>query len=237
MSIQLEPGIHGIDIRPRLYFNKYLYRGSIELRYGNFLWGVSRKRPKTREWFLHYVKDAKERWPRRYDSHMTMDRYERYCDWFFAIPKDAKFCLRSEGKTTSIYSNDLNFINTIAVVTGDVIISKAVVGVSKTVKYFRTTPKHKYRVYLRSQRTSVEVVAQLKKWLNEHSDKFHASPALNRVMYGRHFYSTTWLSSSHYIDYDVESLELFLQMHWDEILGKQYRLELYTNQNNITEQA
>ena len=97
------------------------------------------------------------------------------------------------------------------------------------VKFFARKPKHKYRVYLRSKRVDDSLHIELDE-LFKRTKSLYPSPALlvwartRSHRYGLWYFR--WTSSTHFIDYDDESVLSYLALTHGDILGRRYKLEM-----------
>lgn len=215
-----------IDCRERLYWNKFTYKARISLPNG------ARLRPD----------DILATFISRMDYYYRSERskkfikdnpgiYERYYAWRQSVPKDVQMAVRSEAGQTTFFCNDLELLKTLRTVHDSLITTKVVVVTAARImgiKFFRTQPKHKYRIYMRSKRVETAEYTKFTAFLREHSDKFTMSPAMKTSLYDhRNGYRTRWMSGAYFIDYDVRSLESWLHLMWDDMLGKHYELKQY----------
>lgn len=218
-----------IDLRDRLYYNTYTYRATVCVPRGSW-W---RPNSSQNEW-VSEMRDLA--FSRKSQSILaaTPDLYDRWWSWCNALPEQSRPQLRSEGRKTAVYSNDLQLLKSLSAVDPHNLIITRAVAATKTagVRYYRTKPKHKYRIYLRSGRVSRTEYTKFLAFIRAHSERLHVSPGLRRNM--RHDYDSglfphTWVSSSFFLDYDDPKVECWLQLSWGELLGKHYELRQWEN--------
>lgn len=224
--------VHYQDLRERLYWNKYTYRGRIQLPHG--------ARYRVGDTLATFMNRIVRYWLSDRSRKFVKNNpgiYDRYYEWRKSVPNNVDLACRSEAGFTAFYCNDLELLRSLNIVHDSLILTRAVVATKKSgTKWFRSKPKHNYRVYLRSCHVSEEQFGKLIAWLHQHNDKFTMSPAFSRtasdsrvsVWSGRRRY----LSSSYFIDYDVESLESYLHLMWSDILGHQYQLLQYHDEQS-----
>jgi hypothetical protein len=214
-----------------------MYKARFKLPHGN------KYRPDvTKQTFLHLVNNY---WMSNDSRNFVAQNPEmpgHYYDWRKSLPS-ADIMVRYEAGHTTIFSNDLEMLQTVESVVGrgNVRYTKVVIvpkSITTGIKYFRTQPQHKYRIYLRSRRISGDDYQKFVDFLREYRDKFRMSPAFITSTYSRHYghSSFRWLSSSYFIDYDTQSLETWLDLKYGEYLGKRYELRQHDDAVTATSQ-
>jgi hypothetical protein len=217
--------IDNTQYRDKLYWNKYVYRVTVNLpgatmchdaRNAENFW----KSCFELQWFSESRKDYVEK---------NKVKYLQYYNWLKNSAKNTDCKFRTESGYVSIFTNDGALVKEFRNAIPDSQCTKAVVSKHSEIKLFRTQPKHKYRIYLRSLRVDTEDYHALVDFLREHSDQFNISPAFHHhaIRYEQYKWRHKWLSSSYFIDYDQQSLESWLDLKFGEMLGKRYELRKY----------
>lgn len=215
-----------IDLRSGLYYNQYLYRATVRVPRGSWF-----KNGQTRDQFLDTMHGLalSRKTLNMLDGDPTL--YERWWDWcsVASIRPSTLPQMRSEGRKTALYSNDLALLQSLHTVDSEGLIISRAVNMEREpgVRYYRTTPKHKYRVYLRGGRVPRTEFNRFTAFLQKHSEHMHMSPGLRRAVrrdYDVSSFPYTWASSSYFINFDDPKVECWLQLAWSDLLGKYYEL-------------
>lgn len=214
-----------ICYREKLWYKKYRYRVVIVLPRGSRFYRPSKtllkslleNDAKVLESFLSGKQKI------MFDKNPNM--YKEYGQWLNKH-KDADYFCRSESYRTSFFSNDLNILYELKTISpGLFSLTTAEVAVKNlTIKVFKTKPKHKFRIYFKSQRVRTDEEKAFSEFLFEHKDKLFPSPALQAHLIANNSWKWRWLSSSYFIDYDIESIESWLFIKWGNLFGTAYKL-------------
>lgn len=216
-------GAHYVDLRERLYWNKYQYRATVSVPHGS---QICSKRITTLEQFLSrmgwYRMSAHTR--RKVDSDPTL--YERWWQWRSDLPKGVDYTLRSEGGCTAVYTNDLEILKSLSAHFQHSYKLTAVTVASREagIRYFRSRPRYSRRVYMRGQRLDQAQFCALMNFLDQHEQRLRLSPGLKSASLRCRDYNRTWLSSAYFIDYNDPRVEQVLDLAWGDMLGKRYEL-------------
>ena len=228
-SVKDVPNIDYYEYKENNYYNKYRYRAKFRLdglRYTDYA--------KIPDDLIKRLNEGGYRKVRADIKALAMENINElnnFINWRNSNKKPGVITFRLEGNTASIYSNNLDLLLTLKDL-GLVTIKITEVQLEQFagVKYYVNTPKHKYRIYLKSAyikdknfiddlsetiKKSKELVASsaLYFWLKEVSIKNSSS------------WRYTYTSSSHSIDYDNESTLSYLMLMYGHMLGKRYKLE------------
>ena len=225
------PGVDFIEHRDSDYYNKYEYRARFYLVGVRYTW---------------YLKDSIQDLLNRLDgppdyyNRLTYDRdeirenipkLEAFLNWRNIIKKKKNSTVRIENNTVAVFSNDLQELHNIKNNIPGIELDYTKVEKSNFigVKYFVRQPKHNYRVYLKSKRVEGAFAESLHKLFKKSKD-LYPCPSLKQWAKGsvsskqiswRYRYS----SSTHFIDYDNESVLSYLALLHGDMLGKRYKLE------------
>jgi hypothetical protein len=146
--------------------------------------------------------------------------------------------VRMEGNNCSIFSNDLSILKTLNKNIANIISAasnfKVIVQYTKAELYGNPetidlyNPKHNYRVYFKNKSIKgTNFVKELDEFLELHKNTVFPSKALNKWVKDYPYeppWKYTWLSASHYIEYDNESTNTLLSLFLDGYLAKTYKV-------------
>lgn len=221
-----------LDVRDRLYFNKYVYKISCEILGAKYLYknhdiaSWERKIRNLSHGSLYYLnlKHKKQKPEQIIDlllkNKPNIERYVTFCKKY-----KNKIQIRVESKV-SIFTNDLSILDEINAFVYDYEVYKATVFKADGVKYFIKEPKYKYRTYFRSKPIKYEEKLELAKYfLNNDDIKCSYSLTSNLERSGRYCY----LFSHYYIDYNDPQLSTYLRLAYGDYLGLTYVCEQIKN--------
>lgn len=215
------------DYRDSPYFNKFEFRARITflgIRRTYFSNSVDEFKSKIANKSLYHglTKDEQK------EVLANMDSFGRYFEFRDKVKKDKTCSIRVEADTCAIFSNDLQFLLELRKIDPN---AKFDITQTQTanlvgVKHFVKEPKHKYRVYLKSQRIPDDFRDKFKVFLDK-NPKLVPSPSLKGWLISArsHYWWSAWLSSTHFIDYDDDSTLSYLALMYGECIGRRYKLE------------
>ena len=216
------------EYKENTYYNKYLYRAKFSIPGLAHTYNVNDSKGLIER--VNATGYLRLRADRKAIVLENKQELVSYIDWRNAHKKQGHITFRLEGDTASIYSNDLELLLTLKNIPVEVKITEVKLEQFAGTKYYVRTPKHKYRIYLKSVyikdktfitdldntiKKSKELVPSdsLKKWLLGYK---HAQHSMWRYHYA---------SGTHSIDYDNESTLSYLVLMYGDMLGKRYKLE------------
>lgn len=230
-------GIEFIDVRDKLYYNKYNYRARFHCPGLQLIW---------------WCKSESE-----IRARVTQERYKRNAPYvehmikFYnfikanADKKNKKCTVRVESDVAAIFSNDLNLLKTLESIGMPVDFTEVQVNlVPEGVKYYTKEPDHKYRLYLKSKRVPDGWANKLRDWINKYQgtstvitpsralkDWYDMSDTITVRSGVRSSLSSThqnwkkmWSSSHYYIDYNDESTLTLFMLVFDGMVYKRFQL-------------
>lgn len=226
-------GVQFIEIRDKLYYNKYKYRARIRCK-GLYLMWYSKNGMDLQD------KIDREN-TRRTGYRINKDTIVKFYYWKIEN-KGNKCTIRVEGDTGSVFSNDLEFLKTL-----DSIESVEYTEVKQEsiapmgIKYFTKEPKHKYRFHLKSKRVPEDWADKLKTWVEKYEGTgtvispsaalkqwytpIAQSPSNPFIPSWNNSWRKHWCSSHFYIDYDDESTLTLFMLIFDSMIQRRYKLE------------
>jgi hypothetical protein len=126
----------------------------------------------------------------------------------------------------TMYTNDVSILEELENIHYDIIITEAVTPPAE-IMYFAKPPKYKYRVYLKSNKISVELNETLKNFHLKYHDKgdIWLSGGLTWYLTYKRRTTYSYLPSSAFIDYNDEQTLTLMHLLFGECLRKSYKLE------------
>lgn len=232
--INLPVGIDNVEVRDRLYYNKYQYRATF------CMFGIRRtsfcRSEEEFDWHITnllsngWTTDSQRREIKRY-NRLALDRWIL---WRTMAKKS--ITVRIEGDTASVFSNDLNLLKSLDSISNDrVTYTQAKTGrVVAGVKYFSRQPAYQYRVYMKQRRLTPSLRTIMSDFFEFHKvgsdeDKPLVSPSDSLIIHVKQeaaiYWRSDWLQTHHFIDFDDESTMTMMVLKFGELLGEHYRLE------------
>ena len=226
------PGIDFLEYRDANYYGKYQYRARFTLVGVRYTWYIK----KDIEELIKRLDDSASQ-----NIRLTYEREEVKQN----LPKiDAFLHLRNEWRqkknttvriehnTVAVFCNDLQELKTIETAIPGIVVDYTQVQTSNFVgtKTFANTPKHKYRVYLKTKIVQNNLIKDLKDLIDRSPD-LHPCPSLDYwLQSGMHqgninSWRYRYTSCTHFIDYDDESTLSYISLMHGDYLGKRYKLE------------
>jgi hypothetical protein len=226
------PGIDYYEYRDNDYYNKYEYRARFKIKGIRYTWYT-----KTIEDFQKRVVSGQSYYGIRAEDRTAVNEnlatIMDFITWRNLRKTDKQAMIRIEGDVVAVFSSDLALLNTLQNLSRDLVIDYTQVQKSAFigVKTFVKTPKHKYRIYLKSKRVENEFASDLNDLFKRTkglypSDalKYWAKASANSLP-ARQIWRFRYSSASHFIDYDDESVLSYLALMHGDMLGKRYKLE------------
>lgn len=216
-----------IESRDKLYYSKYKYRARYYcIGLDVLMWATTEDRVKLKLIQHH----------RKYHD-ANSEGIINFLNWkTHAESQKAKFTVRTEGNIAAVFSNDLEFLQSLENNGCAVDYTMVDDTIPSGVKYFINEPKHKYRFFLKSKRVQHGFALKLSQWLEKYkgtSTVIEPSNALSMWLNDSHKqqgagHSYPWrllfTSGHYYIDYDDESTLTLFMLIFDGMVGKRYTL-------------
>jgi hypothetical protein len=222
------PNVDFYEYRDIEYYSKYQYRARLTIKGIRYTWFV-----KTPQEFLKKLENNTDRGGLGYASVRKNEKEEvlknkdiiaKFIELRNKVRGEKIGTVRIEGSTAAIFSNDLDLLTEFRNTFNDVDITQVKISEFVGVKQFVKEPKHKFRIYLRSKRTSEEFTDSLRDTINRNGG-LYPSTGLKKWLNKPTRFRFNWSSASHYIDYDDESTLSYIMLLHGDMMGKRYRLE------------
>ena len=221
-------GLNYIEFRDKLYYNKYKYRVTFELCGSGLVWENSTVDEVTNRIEAYTNRGYTSTWRSRDTTVLERNKHAlyRFTDWRNANSKHV--VIRIESDNVSIFSNDLSILKSVNVVSAITQYSytEAKITCPLGTKHFTREPKHKYRIYFKTVIVPRTTIHELNTVIKTSTDLFPSSSLVSWMKFAtsRNF-GNVYTNPGHYIDYDTESTISYLLLLFDNLLGKQYKLE------------
>lgn len=221
-----------IEYRDNLYYNKFTYKLRLLVYGANYTYYC--KTPKDLDKKLDYPTTSWKAIKKQdvYTVTENLNALKSIIDIRNEREHNKRFTIRVERHNISIFSNDLDLLIDFEKRIGisyTLDFTKAEVSPFAGTKYFVREPKHKFRVYLKSKIVPDHFKNELKEFFRKDLE-LYPSAGLDKWLYGEgkrnhSFYSSRFLSSSYFIDYDNESTLSYLVLMHGDFIGRKYKLE------------
>ncbi len=136
---------------------------------------------------------------------------------------------RREGNSISFFTNDISDAEEFAAIDSKIIIEEAIPSPAG-IKYFKTTPKFSYRVFMKDSKIDTPTAFQLFNFIDQYPQtEVKANAGLkHKLSYAcsQTYYPTNWLSPSYSIDYNDSKVLTLLHLSFSGNIGKHFKLEL-----------
>ena len=230
-SVSDIPGIDFFDYRDDNYYGKYKYRVrfTIEgIRYASYektVESLMKRYNTTTGW----KKIRKDDMP---IVTQNLEALKQFIDFRNLFKEKQLGSVRVEHQKVAFFSNDLSLLKTCESIKPGIEYDYTQVQTSNFVgtKSFVNQPKHNYRVYLKAKKVESSFAKQLYELLNR-TKELYPSPSLKNWLNGSMTNNSQWswryrfTNSTHFIDYDDETILSYLALMHGEFLGKRYKLE------------
>ncbi len=230
-SVNDVSGIDYYEYRDSDYYGKYKYRLRFKMSSVRYIIneknveGLMRRYNATSGWRVIREQD-------RADVTENLEALKQLIELRKSIKKNDTGTVRLEWNTVAIFSNDLSFLKTIENIKPDLEYdyTEAQTHNFVGIKSFVKTPKHKFRVYLKSKMVEGDFSIRFSELLNRDVG-LHPCASLKYWVQGslltknQYSWRYRFTSATHFIDYDDESTLSYLALMYGEYLGKRYKLE------------
>ena len=220
------------EVRNKLYFGKYNYKASINLRglsYTYYINSIEKyidriekfKNERTFAWRIHGDFNDSEA---NYWNSINFNLIKKFLDFKQAYSN--YITIRIEKDYASIFSNNLTVLQTLLELDHKASFYKANVYEAESL-FFKKEPKYKHRVYFKSRKVKSEFAESILDYASRANNNLKISPALISYLSNSNFsyYNYKMLHSSYYIDYNDESMLTIFHMLFPGMLGKVYNLK------------
>lgn len=228
-SIDTIPGIDIREYRSTIYWNKFKYRARLKIQGAQYLYN----NPTIEQW-KKMIAAGGSNWQGCMNPKEIVDTLEKadaiaaFIEFRKNHKKDKTLSIRVENKYISIFSNDIAVLHSIEDWAGDSVVdyTEAIACGYAGVKYFKRTPKHKYRIYFKSMKVSINLATELNELITKHKG-LYPSHSMKRWLIGGRTWMKQWISQSYHLDYDDESTLSYLMLMHGDVLGKKFKLETH----------
>ena len=212
-----------VEHRRNLYYNKFLYRASIDL-----------PNIQNLRYFSSYDEYINYRGYYRFDKSRDLpnkDEIELYFEYRDNHAGDAK--IRMEYGKVIIYSNDVAKLHSAVArikPAGKVTMYSVVFPAEPETLEFAKEPKYKFRNYFRAKNVSAETKAMMLKFINDQTStgaEIAFNDAMIQILKRKSFRAdgVDYLHAHYFVDYNDESLQVLLALMFGEYLNpKIFRL-------------
>lgn len=214
--------------REVLFFKKYRYRASFRCNGINYTRLAKNYNDFFRNYNLRFNKGS-------ILTAAQQKTIKNFIDWKNKITSnELEVSFRLEGWNASVYSNDLELLETLNNFIKDVRFTEVkLINAPVGTKYFIRQPKHDHRAYLKNLRIPASDFLALRDIFTRYENSLFPSKTLIRWLNNRYISpsaTSVFLYGSHYIEYDEPSMLTLLHLTFPEIMGKSYKLEKRPNQ-------
>lgn len=211
-----------IENRKILYYKKYQYRAKFNLP-GVHHVGYAKNLHELDKIIANHTKWSGNPGP----MLLARLQLEKLLNWKINNQNDV--CIRTEYTGCSVFSNDLTLLQTLSDIVDDISYTKAeLYGDPAVIELLN--PKHNYRVYFKSKNIRQSTfVKDLREFLELHKNSVFPCRALNswvKEYDNQPVWRYTFLSDSHFIEYDDESTSILLNLFLDGYLAKTYKVKM-----------
>lgn len=220
-----------VELRDKLYWNRYLYKVHIKapgVFYTSKVSDMDEYRIEIQK--AEQLNQMYKGWNpeyRRNISGLTLQNFETVeaLIKFRVKFRDSKNGNeRVEGNMISFYSNDLSLLQEITIVPHVNPKFYQVELAPSGVKQFKKEPPASFRVYLKSVRIPSELRFEFAEYI-EKTQGAEASSSLHRWLNGPIRTYPSWSQSSYYVNYENPSDYTMMAIKFPELIGKNYKLE------------
>ena len=155
-----------------------------------------------------------------------LNTYLNFIAW--RNPRQHKMMLRTNGNTLNIFTNDINVLKSLEDVDENIIPTHTEVNLeSEPDTILLNNPNHHYRIYFKSRSIKDGFHEEVAEFLDNRKNSVFPCNALIKWAHKRvtHNWYMRWTHSSHFIEYDDESMLTIIKLYFGDILGKVYKIE------------
>lgn len=218
-----------IENRNSLFFGKYQYRSSFTL-----VGAYYANRNNTVEAMKEYIKERDQdfqEFGKKWGRHNLLlsdyiNVYSKFIRW--REKNKEKIMVRTHGDDVSIFTNDVKVIESLSKLDTEITPTTTEVNLEcEPNVLLRKDPKHNYRVYLKSRRIKDEFHKELADFFNQRKQSIF--PCRSLLAWANKHSSQKWYlnwsQSSHFMEFDDESMITLVKLFFGDIIGKSYKIE------------
>lgn len=216
-----------IEIRNKLYFNKFKYKavafiqGAAYTYYTpdleTFVERMEKLRGNTNRYGVRVMHDDwKEYW-----DEVNLDRISQFITWRNIVSKDR--CMhRIQNDHVSFFSDDLSLLQTLTSIDPKLSFYEAKCF-DPTTMYFKKQPKYKYRTYFKAKRMPKDFSDNCRT-LQGMYKSLNFSKGLFNSLFHNNWHQFRYMHGSYFVEYNDEQMHTILAMWFPDMLAKTYSL-------------
>lgn len=214
----------GTENRSKLFYNKFRYRAKVfcaGLHYTCYVKNVDQMQSQITRIFTNYIGfNSSKPLP-------NINKLSEFVEW--KLLNQDKIIVRVEMETAAVFSNDLSLLKTLGSIFDLTELTEVLVTEDPNVVTLNN-PKHSFRIYLKNKIAPDEFYIELEQFLISHNKTLFPCKSLlqwidrNKNPRRGYQWSTRWLSSSHFIEYDDEATLTLLKLYFADVFGKNYKV-------------
>jgi len=219
-----DPRVDRIDSRPQPYYGKYNYKATLTIQGAGIMYFYKKSTD------LDVVSLPK--WTSRRFKNANYAAVKQFLEWkenVLSSKKDIR--VRAEDSHVSVFSSDIDFLRTLDTLGLPVVYYAVDEQVVHGVKFFKTEPKHKFRMYLKSKRVGPDFAKSLCDMVDRYKgtpSALHPSGATKRWLHYREVHRSwysNYCSSGYNFDYDDEGVVSLFSLMFPGMISRILRLE------------
>lgn len=211
--------------REKLYFNQYMYRGTVKAKQLYYANGVS-SFDEYKSMIDHAMLNVRA-WRTKVNiDEIDFDLIEKIVNFKNNRKHIEKCIYRHEGDKMAVFTNDTAILEKLLDICPDAKFTQLVLSPAG-VKYFKKDPPANYRVYLKSKRIEADTRESI---IDFFMTRNIATPSgtLLRNLHSQSQWQNSYINTGQYIDFNDESTLTYMSLIFPGIIGKTYKLEKKT---------
>lgn len=217
-----------LENRNSLFYKKYKYRSTFKLTGAYYA-----NRNDTVMAMKSYIQDRDaeieefgRRWGNTHKLAGYIDLYAKYIRW--RNKHKPNIFIRTYGDDVSVFTNDISAVKSLTKLDPDIVPKTVEVNLECEPNIMlRKEPKHKFRVYLKSRKVKSEFHTELAEFFQQRTASVFPCKSLDDWANRRHNqkWYLGWTQSSHFMEFDDESMITLVKLYFGDIIGKSFKIE------------